>query len=107
MSQSPDSDAPLAKRQRTESSITHSDIWHDDGSVVLQVETTQFRVHWGVLSLHSTFFRDMRGLPQPAQEHSIDGCPVIELHDSVTDVQHLLNALYNPSVLYARGFLSP
>jgi len=91
-----------AKRQRTddvaesESESTRSNIWHDDGSVVLQVESTLFRVHWSVLSLHSTFFRDMRDLPQPADQPSIEGCPVIELHDSCKDVEHLLNALYNP-----------
>jgi len=99
MSQSPDLDAPRppAKRQRTdsESLITRSDIWRDDGNVVLQAETTQFRVHWSVLSLHSTFFRDMRSLPQPADQPTVEGCPVIELHDSAADVKHLLNALYN------------
>ncbi|KAJ6542621.1 hypothetical protein B0H19DRAFT_1267860 [Mycena capillaripes] len=99
MSQS--SDAPPVKRRRLDSEgadqedITRSDIWHDDGSVVLQAETTQFRVHWGVLSLHSTFFRDMRDLPQPADQPSLEECPAIELHDSAADVKHLLHALYN------------
>ncbi|KAJ7620602.1 hypothetical protein DFH06DRAFT_1285706 [Mycena polygramma] len=91
-------DAPPAKRQRlevAEESILRSDIWHDDGSVVLQAESTQFRIHWGVLSLHSAFFRDMRALPQPVDQPSIEGCPVIELHDSAGDLKHLLHALYN------------
>ncbi|KAJ7482275.1 hypothetical protein B0H11DRAFT_2022450 [Mycena galericulata] len=79
-------DAPPAKRQRTEQEITRSEIWHDDGSVVLQAEETQFRVHWGVLSSHSSFFRDMRG------------CPLIELPDSSVDLQHLLGALYDPLI---------
>jgi hypothetical protein len=91
---------PLAKRQRLEvvEDVTRSDIWYDDGSVILQAETTQFRVHWGVLSEHSTFFRDMRGLPQPPDQPSIEGCPIVELYDSFTDVKHLLDALYHPSV---------
>ncbi|KAJ6551382.1 hypothetical protein B0H19DRAFT_1264030 [Mycena capillaripes] len=101
MSQASDTLEPPAKRQRMESeaeNLTRSDIWHDDGSVVLQAESTQFRVHWSVLSLHSTFFRDMRSLPQPDGQSSIEGCPVIQLHDSSVDVEHLLNALYNPFV---------
>ncbi|KAJ6542607.1 hypothetical protein B0H19DRAFT_303814 [Mycena capillaripes] len=90
------SEAPPVKRQRLEDEdITRSDIWHDDGSVVLQAETTQFRVHWSILSLQSTFFREMRDLPQPADQPSIEGCPVIELHYSAADVKHLLHALYN------------
>ncbi|KAF8183805.1 hypothetical protein K438DRAFT_1838645 [Mycena galopus ATCC 62051] len=59
---------PPATRQRTNggSFMTRSDIWHDDGTgVILQAETTQFRVHWSILSVNSMFFRDMRGLPQP------------------------------------------
>ncbi|KAJ6551380.1 hypothetical protein B0H19DRAFT_1157418 [Mycena capillaripes] len=87
--------------------LTRSDIWHDDGSVVLQAESTQFRVHWSVLSLHSTFFRDMRGLPQPADQPSIEGCPVIQLHDSSVDVEHLLNALYNPHLFSAKELHLP
>ncbi|KAJ7353587.1 hypothetical protein DFH08DRAFT_857177 [Mycena albidolilacea] len=90
------SDARPAKRQRTESELTRSDIWYDDGSVVLQAEATQFRVHWSILSLHSTFFRDMRTLPQPADEQSVEGCPVVELHDSSTDLKILLRVLYDP-----------
>ncbi|KAJ7145835.1 hypothetical protein C8R44DRAFT_972818 [Mycena epipterygia] len=93
-----DSDAPPAKRQRTYSSITRSDIWHDDGSVVLQAESTQFRIHWSVLSLHSSFFRDMRGLPQPPDQPSIEGCPVIELSDTFIDIEHLLKVLYDPLI---------
>lgn len=90
------SDARPAKRQRTESELTRSHIWYDDGSVVLQAEATQFRVHWSILSLHSTFFRDMRTLPQPADEQSVEGCPVVVLHDSSTDLERLLRVLYDP-----------
>ncbi|KAJ7079561.1 hypothetical protein B0H15DRAFT_787917 [Mycena belliarum] len=92
-------DAPPAKRQRVEDApVTRSKLWHDDGSVVLQAEGTQFRIHWSVLSLHSSFFRDMRSLPQPPDQPSLEGCPIIELPDSSTDVKHLLEVLYDPSV---------
>ncbi|KAJ7125105.1 hypothetical protein C8R44DRAFT_980335 [Mycena epipterygia] len=92
--------SPSAKRQRTENApITRSDIWHSDGSVVLQAEDTQFRVHWSVLALHSSFFRDMQGLPQPPEQPSVDGCPVVELQDTVADVEYLFKALYSPTFL--------
>jgi hypothetical protein len=78
--------------------IIRSEIWYHDGSVVLQAQNTQFRVHWGVLSQHSVFFRDMHRLPQPdpSEQLSVDGRPVIELQDTVKDVECLLSALYNP-----------
>ncbi|KAJ7502995.1 hypothetical protein B0H11DRAFT_613848 [Mycena galericulata] len=93
-------DAPPAKRQRTENApLTRSDVWYQDGSVVLQAQNMQFRVHWGVLSKHSSFFRDMQGLPQPPNQPSVDGCPMVELADSAEDVKYLLEALYNPTFL--------
>ncbi|KAJ7935147.1 hypothetical protein B0H13DRAFT_1700095 [Mycena leptocephala] len=100
--------SPPAKRQRTEDApITRSDIWHRDGSVVLQAENTQFRVHWGVLALHSPFFRDMQELPQPPDQPSVDGCPIVELQDTTVDVEHLLNALYNPILLLQKALPFP
>jgi hypothetical protein len=92
--------SPPQKRHRTEDApITRSEIWHNDGSVVLQPGNTQFRVHWSVLALHSSFFRDMQGLPQPPDQPSVEGCPVVELPDDTEDVEYLLKVLYSPSVV--------
>ncbi|KAF7326847.1 BTB domain-containing protein [Mycena venus] len=49
----------------------------------------------------------MRGLPQPAEERLIEGCPVIELHDSSTDVKYLLNALYNQLIFTQKSHPFP
>ncbi|KAF8178639.1 hypothetical protein K438DRAFT_1604668 [Mycena galopus ATCC 62051] len=87
--------------------ITRSGVWYKDGSVVLQVENTQFRVHWGVLSQQSSFFRDMQELPQPPDQLSVEGCPVVNLHDSVVDAQHLLSALYNPALFNEKAIPFP
>lgn len=96
--------SPPVKRQRTENQqITRSEsFWLSDGSIVLQADETQFRVHWGLLaSMHSPFFRDLQALPQPPTQPNIEGCPVVELQDdAVADVGYLLKALYTPSVHY-------
>jgi hypothetical protein len=93
--------SPAPKPQRIEDApITRSNIWYDDGSVVLRAEKTEFRVHWGVLAQHSTFFHGLRGLPQPTDQPSIDGCPLVELQDDAVDVEFLLKALYTPSARF-------
>ncbi|KAJ7188689.1 hypothetical protein C8R46DRAFT_28025 [Mycena filopes] len=79
--------------------ITRSEIWYEDGNVVLQVQQTRFRVFWGLLTQHSSFFRDMYGLPQPPDQPTVDGCPVIILHDDLADVTHLMHALHTPTFL--------
>ncbi|KAJ6631590.1 hypothetical protein B0H10DRAFT_1772398 [Mycena sp. CBHHK59/15] len=89
-------DVSPAKHQHTENtSITCSEIWCNDGSVILQAHFTQFHIHWSVLSLHSSFFREMQSLPQPPDQPSVEGCPIIKLSDSEADLTHLLEALYN------------
>ncbi|KAJ7782695.1 hypothetical protein B0H16DRAFT_1298084 [Mycena metata] len=104
------SDAPPPKRQRTEDSTTRSDIWYKDGSVILQVENIQSRVHWSLLAQHSSFFRDLEHLPQPPDpdQPTVDGCPVIVLSgDTRLDVDHLLRVLYDSCVLFLRRSLFP
>ncbi|KAJ6519053.1 hypothetical protein C8R45DRAFT_1117032 [Mycena sanguinolenta] len=86
---------PPAKRRRTTTPIKHSELWFSDGGVVLQAENIQFRVHFGVLARHSSVFSDMQELPQPSDEPTVDGCPVVELQDDPTDVEFLLKALYD------------
>ncbi|KAJ7759164.1 hypothetical protein B0H16DRAFT_1370195, partial [Mycena metata] len=93
---------PPAKRQRTDDA-SRSSIWYSDGSVVLQAEDTQFRVHWSLLAQHSSFFRDMQALPQPPGQPSVEGCPIVELYDSAKDVAHLLTVLYNPDFAYQKA----
>ncbi|KAF7370435.1 BTB domain-containing protein [Mycena sanguinolenta] len=93
--------SPPAKRPRTEDApMKRSDkFWFTDGTVVLRAGNTQFRVHFGVLARHSAIFSDMLGLPQPSDEPNVDGCPVVQLSDDPTDVEYLLNALYDPMFL--------
>ena len=81
-------------------SITRSDIWLEDGNIVLQAEDTQFKVHRGLLARVSPIFADVFSVPQPSQPEGdlnsvVDGCSVLRLQDSSQDVQHLLWALYD------------
>ncbi|KAF7297672.1 BTB domain-containing protein [Mycena kentingensis (nom. inval.)] len=79
-----------------ETPITRSpDFWFDDGSVVLQVESTQFRVAKSMLAMHSTGFRDMFMLPLSEDQPTVEGCPLVVLAgDTAEDWGHLLGAMY-------------
>jgi len=72
-----------------------SKIWYSDGSVVIQAENTQFRVHASVLSQHSTMFNDMFGLAKPSDETRVEGCPLVTVTDTATDWAHVLTTLYD------------
>lgn len=86
------------KRKHALSVVCSPDLWFDDGSVVLHVEDTQFRVHRTMLSKHSVIFRDMFAVPQPPasdEEEMVEGCPVVLLPDSAQDWTIVLKVLYN------------
>ncbi|KZP11458.1 hypothetical protein FIBSPDRAFT_899024 [Athelia psychrophila] len=73
--------------------ITRSKLWFKDGSVVLQAENTQFKVHQSILSMNSTVFSDIFLAPQSAGEHLAEGCPIVHLSDTSADVTIMLQAI--------------
>jgi len=44
------------------------DPWLDDGNIILQTGSKQFRVVRSILSASSSVFRDMFSIPQPVDE---------------------------------------
>ncbi|KAF6757799.1 hypothetical protein DFP72DRAFT_224824 [Ephemerocybe angulata] len=77
--------------------IEQSDIWFSDGSIVLEAEGTQFKVHQSLLARNSQVFAGMFTIPTPEDQSLVDRCPVVLLHDSKEDVRHMLLALYDRS----------
>ncbi|KZP13431.1 hypothetical protein FIBSPDRAFT_797890 [Athelia psychrophila] len=77
-------------------STTRSEIWFEDGNVVLQAEGTHFKVYRGALAAHSPIFKDVFAMPQPPSEGeaAIEGCPVVHLSDTAADVTIVLKALF-------------
>jgi hypothetical protein len=75
--------------------LARSDIWFEDGNVILQTSDKMYRAHRGVLSMHSTVFKDMFGVPQPTDQPRIDGCHIVVLSDSAEDWDEFLPMLYN------------
>lgn len=76
----------------------HPDFWFEDGSVILQVANTLFRVHRSLLSKHSEVFADLFSVPQPpeGQTDEIEGLPTVRLYDPLEDFVTFLRAVYEP-----------
>ncbi|KAF7983673.1 hypothetical protein HWV62_19573 [Athelia sp. TMB] len=76
---------PLLKRKRDEPAVAsgadpvRSDIWYDDGNVIL-----------------SSVFKDMFSFPQPPSMDSemMDGCPIVQLSDSAKEVGYVLEGIF-------------
>ncbi|KAJ7183257.1 hypothetical protein C8R46DRAFT_1027013 [Mycena filopes] len=91
-----------SKRKREDSNsvkaapLTRSEIWMPFGDVVIQAESTQFKVNRDILIKHSTVFQGLFLVPQTENEEVVEGCPIVKLSDSAKDVGLLLAALYDP-----------
>ncbi|KAJ7735772.1 hypothetical protein B0H16DRAFT_1426003 [Mycena metata] len=75
---------------------TRSKIWMPYGDIILQAESTQFRLNRDVLSRQSSVFRDMFSIPQPPNEPTIEGCPIVHVSDTAKDWELFLGMLYDP-----------
>lgn len=86
--------------------------WFDDGDVVLNANDTLFRIHKGILTAQSTFFKGMFSLPTPEKrpEQTPDyyqGLPVVRMQgDDEVDVERLLEVLYDPLYVSSIRLLS-
>ncbi|KAF7967498.1 hypothetical protein HWV62_34071 [Athelia sp. TMB] len=73
---------------------TRSDIWFDDGNIVVQAEGTQFKVHRSMLAMWSPVFKETFSKNQTYSGDAVEGCPVVRVTDSAVDMNILLGALF-------------
>lgn len=95
---------PKAKRPRVEdlgspgdrlTRTSRSELWFDDGNIVLAVGGTAFRVYKGLLSKSSTILAGMLSAPRSAFAEKFEGCDVIRLRgDEPADVARVLELIF-------------
>lgn len=91
----PNASENSATSTEKESKIHRSEIWFEDGNVILHAGDTQFRVHRGIIALHSRVFKGMFPIPRPEGEPLVDGCPLVHVFDDPEDWRNLLDVMYN------------
>ncbi|KAJ7780864.1 hypothetical protein DFH07DRAFT_910354 [Mycena maculata] len=95
-------------QQTSESTPTKvDDLWFSTDVIVIRAEDKIFRVSGGVLAARSTVFQDMIAFPQPisSDTEQIDGSPVVRLHDSASDVEVFLRAIYDSRYVWPSYFM--
>ena len=70
-----------------------TELWFDDGNIVLLCRDTAFRVYRGLLTRHSVIFRDLFSMAQPSTAETMESCPVVHISDSPDDLRYLLRPL--------------
>jgi hypothetical protein len=77
--------------------VRHPDFYFPDGSVVIILDKTAFRIHKYVLARHSEVFNGMWDIPQPPMSDSdmYDGCPTVKLTDSKADFIEVMKVMYD------------
>jgi len=92
-----DGASPALSGSTSQSTPRHAEFWFTDGSIVLIIEGTAFRIHKSILSKQSDVFSDLFTVPQPQDgTETMDGCPVVHLPDALPDFIDVMKALYHP-----------
>ncbi len=73
------------------------EIWFDDGNIVVVAGDTAFKLYRGILSSVSPVFKDLFSMPQPETTETMDGCPVVLLSDSATELRHFFRLVAKPT----------
>ena len=70
-----------------------SDIWFADGNIIVQAESTQFRVYKGTLCMSSEIFKT--AIASMDENRTVDGCPLLYLSDLSVDITYLFRAIFD------------
>ncbi|KAI0046419.1 hypothetical protein FA95DRAFT_1606922 [Auriscalpium vulgare] len=79
----------------------HTNLWYDDGNIVLSTGNMLFRVHRSILSRHSPVLADITSAYSPgraassSEDADIDGCPIVHLMEDSEDITHMLHGIYD------------
>jgi hypothetical protein len=66
-----------------------------DANIVLRSsDRVNIRVHKSLLAMSSPFFEDMFSLPQPPDDETVDGLPVVQLSEDAGVLHCLVSLLY-------------
>ncbi|KII90811.1 hypothetical protein PLICRDRAFT_39403 [Plicaturopsis crispa FD-325 SS-3] len=83
------------------------DPWFEDGNIILICEGNEsaFKVHRGVLSRQSEIFQSLFEIPQPLDDgaESLEGCQIVQMHDSAYELSNLIKGLYDGVKFHTRN----
>ncbi|TCD67204.1 hypothetical protein EIP91_000380 [Steccherinum ochraceum] len=82
------------------------DVWYEDGNIILTAGGVGYRVFRGILAHQSPIFADMLGIPQPVSAPTYDGCVVVSMPESASEMLYFLQALHD-TVRFLRKYCSP
>lgn len=85
----------VVPRPAQPSLICRGNPWLEDGNIVLQAESTRFKVLRSILCGHSSVFRGLLEIPQPEGQELVDGAPIVHLSDSADEVKRVLRAMFD------------
>lgn len=75
--------------------MAHSDVWFDDGNVVLAAGGQAFRVYKGLLSKSSAILAERLSAPRSTVVEKFEDCDVVRLRgDHPVDVSRVLEVIF-------------
>jgi hypothetical protein len=76
----------------------------DANLIIRSSDLVNFRVHKPVLAMASQVFKDLLSLPQPSDDESVDGLPVVQLSEDSDLLSSLVSILYPVHPVIPRSY---
>lgn len=87
-------DRPESLKPSTTKALRHETHWYLDGSIVIHMQNTLFRLHRSALARKSAYFaRLFEEMGDGARLEKISGCPVVRVKGNPDDFAVLLDAI--------------
>ena len=90
------SSSPPKKTTKTSSVGNHfTELWFNDGNIVITTQHDAFKIHAGFVSTHSRILRNkVNEVMSATTQERYDGCPVLRLTKETGDFTRLLLVIY-------------
>jgi hypothetical protein len=86
--------------------IQPSQVWFEDGNIIIEAGDTLHRVSRSILAARSAVFKDMFSIPQPPDAETKLGCPFVHLADSSNNLCFFLRAIFDSESVPASSAVS-
>jgi len=72
-----------------------SDLWFEDGGLVIQADQCYFKIFKGMLTARSSVFKTILDEGPTTTKRCVDGCHLLQVSDSAADMTYFLKAIFD------------
>lgn len=77
-----------------------SDLWFEDGGLIIQADQSLFKIFKGMLAARSSVFKSSFDDASATTKSYLDGCDLLRVPDSASDMTYFLKAIFDSGYVF-------